>query len=109
MVGLELIERWVDGVETPRQDIYGGRDLFYLALDRGVTDPRVIQNAVALNEYALFLYNRYQGSVSYDSIVEGLLRGVDYPCEPYWWYARCYYRFKAWLGRFKRGKVAHRG
>lgn len=98
-----LLEQWLNDVEHPHSDVYGGKDLFYLALDYGVSDPAIVRNAIALNDYALLLHEKYKGSVSYDSIVEGLLRGVQYPHQPYWWYTRLYYRFRLWVRRKRNG------
>lgn len=103
-ISYDAIERWTNDLESPRKDYYGGRDMFYLALDRGIVDPRIVANAVALSDYAAFIYERYGGRISYDSIVDGLLNGVDYPVQPYWWYVRWYYRMKLFFKRLRRNR-----
>lgn len=86
----DTIQRWLDDV--PDRAEFGNTDVFYRALDYGVSDPTVIDNAVALVEHAQRLYVKYDRSIPFDTIVRGLLQGIEYPHEPFWWYKRWYYR-----------------
>jgi hypothetical protein len=99
---MSKLQDWLDDREPGLR--WGNRDAFDYALSLGMTDPTVITNAVALVEYAQFLYVRYDREVPFDTIVDNLFRGIAYPFEPIWWYARVYYKYRSKLVRWWRDR-----
>jgi hypothetical protein len=57
---------WVEDRESVHSK-FGGADVFYRALEHGVTDRKVIANAIALTEAAAKLSHKYP-SVPFDDI-----------------------------------------
>jgi hypothetical protein len=98
------LQDWLDDREPGPQ--WGNRDVLDYALNLGITDPDTITNAVALTEYAHFLYVKFDRQIPFDTIVNALFRGVNYPFEPVWWYARVYHKYRLkfcqWWGARKR-------
>lgn len=92
------LQDWLDHRDPGPQ--WGNRDVLDYALALGITDPDVVSNAVALAEYAHVLYVRFDRTVPFDTIVNALIRGVNYPVEPFWWYRRFYYRWRGKLSRW---------
>lgn len=90
---MTTIEDWLNDREPYAH--WSNRGVATVALELGVTDRRVVANAIALVETACELSNRYP-NVSFDALVDGLLNGLHQDAEPYWWYRRWINRVKLW-------------
>lgn len=71
---VDRLRAWLDDDEPI--ELWSTRRLYYAALDYGVTDRRVIANAMALVDAANAFAKCYP-DVSYDQLVNALLLGMQ--------------------------------